>query len=456
MKTFRSSLNLFVLTALIGSYAYFVEYKGGEKKEKAKEESLRLFPASAADQADRIVLTWVAAKTVLVKEGGTWKITEPIQDLADPTAVETLLTGLREEKSEVTVVEGEALDLSKFGLQSPLGTIEVSGGGSTHRIEFGTVDGIGGVKYVHLPAQKKIVTVGSFAQTRFQKTARDLREKKIMAFEPSEIQSFDYKGTLNFKVSKTEGAWSVEGKSWKLDEAKVTGFLQEVANVRASEVVSESKTADPKKFGLSQTVSRVAVKRADGSEQILNLHPIKDGKLYLTREDRPPVFEVPSATAENLKLTELKLRDTKFPFKFDPALVANIDIRSSVSKLSLKRESGNWVVQGSDEKRKLSESKIQGLLTALGSLEAKEFTKQVKGQVLGSVELKKEDGATVLKLEYGRDVGTEQQVVTTNLTPDVMLVSKSAIAGLPLQDLFEDPPKPGDVTVQEESKEGDK
>lgn len=457
MKSFKGTLLLLAVFLAIGSYAYFVEFKGTEKKEELKAQNSKLFLNIKSEDINRIILTWAASRAVLVKQDNAWHLTDTVQDLADPVAVETLLTAIKEESSEQVVKEGDGLDLKKFGLADPVGSVEVlTNTGTGAKIEFGSVDGIGGIKYLYLPNQKKIVTVGGFTQTKFQKTARDLREKKILALQPIDIVRLDIQGPVSAKLQKKNAVWTYEGmEKATVDPSKVNNYLQELANLRASEVVAELKTEKDavSKFGLRATTLRVTATKADGSLLKLFVHSGKEGKSYLTQESRPQVFEVPTSVADSLKIKDSQFRDTKAPFKFDAAQVHHVEIRSPISKLVFKKVNGIWESLNSDAKtagKKPSPAKIQGLLQALSGLEVAEFSKAVKGQVVGSVELKDQEQKTVFRLDYGRDQGKDLRIVTTSAGSDVLLVNRPAVTSLPLQDLFEEAPKEaGEIQVKE-------
>lgn len=441
----RTTLILFAILAGIGGYAYFVEYKGTEKKEATKKENAKLFQLSNISDANRIILSWASARTVLVKEGADWKIIEPVADQAEATAMETLLGAIKEEMSEDQVEDGEKLSLDKYGLTDPLGSVEVlTTSGEGQKIEFGTQDGIGGIKYVHLVGKKKIVTVNAMTQTKLQKTARDLREKRIYLFEPQEIQKIEFSGQTSFVLEKKESGWSYKGREWAVDQSKVDQFAQMLTQIRAEEVISENKSEKESaaKYGTSKSVLSVSVSTKDGKTHNLLAHTTKDGKGYLTRDVRPQVYQVPANVLESIRVGLNDFRDKKAPFRFDASQVEEIEIRSSASKLTLKKSPEGWIENPKVAGKKVSRSKIESITKSFQTLEAMEFVPSVKGQTLGSVLMKASDGKPVFKFEYGREQGKDGRIVTTNLNSDVMVVSKSAIASLKLEDIFEDPAAP--------------
>jgi hypothetical protein len=90
------------------------------------------------------------------------------------------------------------------------------------------------------------------------------------------------------------------------------------------------------------------------------------------------------------------------------------------------------------------------MITTLHGLEVLEFPKAVKGQILGSVVMKGADGKVVFQFDLGREQGKEGRIVTTNLSPDVLLINKNLISSIDLSNLYEEvPKKAGEVQVKE-------
>jgi hypothetical protein len=439
--------------AAIGGYAYFVEYKGGEKKEQIKKEKSKLFQVSNFEEVNRIILTWAAARTVLVKENGVWKLVEPVSDRSDKTVVETLLTALKEEEASGTVVEGENLDLAKFGLKDPLGSVEVLlQQGPGFKIDFGTVDGMGGIKYVHIPSQKRIVTVPSFVQVKFQKTARDLREKKLFLTAPDQVAEVQIDADEHTTIVKSDAGWRYKEKSWPVDQGKAAAYLQELSLLTAEDVVSESKSDKEviKKYLSGKPTAKITLTKGDGTKVGLISYAVKDAKAYVTMDDRPQVYQLVANNIENVKIKQMHFRDKKAPFKFDLSGIQEMDIRTGSSKINIKKNHGMWEQNPKVDGKSISFSKIENMITTLHGLEVLEFPKAVKGQILGSVVMKGADGKVVFQFDLGREQGKEGRIVTTNLSPDVLLINKNLISSIDLSNLYEEvPKKAGEVQVKE-------
>jgi hypothetical protein len=127
-----------------------------------------------------------------------------------------------------------------------------------------------------------------------------------------------------------------------------------------------------------------------------------------------------------------------------------MDIRTGSSKINIKKNHGMWEQNPKVDGKSISFSKIENMITTLHGLEVLEFPKAVKGQILGSVVMKGADGKVVFQFDLGREQGKEGRIVTTNLSPDVLLINKNLISSIDLSNLYEEvPKKAGEVQVKE-------
>ena len=123
----RKIIVLLVVFLGMGLFVYFYEVKGREKREetqKLKESLLRM-------KQEEITLVEVQRPNVkgivLRKKTDEWTIEEPIETLADGSALDGLLRNLGLASRERTFPEGEKT-LEKYGLDEPRLTLRVAAG----------------------------------------------------------------------------------------------------------------------------------------------------------------------------------------------------------------------------------------------------------------------------------------------------------------------------------------
>ena len=93
MRSGRFAAALILLLGL-GAYVYFVELRGGEKKERAEEESKKVF-SFEADELIGLKLTRGAESVRLEKADKLWKISEPVARLWTRLVAEERAKGKR-------------------------------------------------------------------------------------------------------------------------------------------------------------------------------------------------------------------------------------------------------------------------------------------------------------------------------------------------------------------------
>ena len=76
MRGLRSTLALLVILLGLGAYIYFVTSKQSDDRGSKQE---KLFTSVEADKVDELKIKAASGdRTTLKKEGGTWKIVEPV------------------------------------------------------------------------------------------------------------------------------------------------------------------------------------------------------------------------------------------------------------------------------------------------------------------------------------------------------------------------------------------
>lgn len=442
----RSTLTLAAIVALVVGYVYVFEYKKPEQEKTIKEEQQKIFKVKQDDMT-AVYLKWAGGETKLQKKEGVWWLLEPIEDATDEASVNTLLKNIEDEASTAIVSEDPAADLKIYGLNDPLGFIEVtSADGKTRKVEFGQVDGLGGSKYARIVSENKIVVVDSAIQHKFIKTARDFRDKRIVRLNSDVpvtelvVRWRDKERNFTAKLQKKDTTWSYEGKSWDTDVRVVDAFISQIEGLRTNEFMPELKTAASAraKYKLNQILAQFQLKTKDGAAEELYFHSIDDGKAYVTVASRPTIYQLLVNSIEPLRINANHFRDKKKPFNFATDKVERIEIRTELSKLSLVKDGTEWKEEKPDEKYVVDQSKVSQLMSSLQGMLVSDYlgeaVKKNFSQTLGSVTLKGKDGVE-FEIKWGRELSAKDRLVLTNKVNEGLAVGKSLIASLPLQTL---------------------
>jgi hypothetical protein len=141
------------------------------------------------DQIREVRIQKTGADALVLKRDDSkkWSIAAPKAYPADQDAagqVGTTLTGLNADK----VIEEKAADLSPYGLNAPTMTVTVlRKDGKTDTLLFGDETPTGSGSYAKTAADAKVFTVASYNKSSLEKTANDLRDKRLLTFDSDKL-----------------------------------------------------------------------------------------------------------------------------------------------------------------------------------------------------------------------------------------------------------------------------
>src|SRR5262249_37640706 len=93
MRGLRSTIALLVVLVGLGAYIYFVTWKQPDAPGRGKKLE-KVFPVTS-DKSDEIKIPWVwGDATARKKDGGSWKLTEPVATAADESEANGIANAL--------------------------------------------------------------------------------------------------------------------------------------------------------------------------------------------------------------------------------------------------------------------------------------------------------------------------------------------------------------------------
>ncbi len=206
----------------------------------------------------------------LDNDHGVWTIVKPAKYATDAAAVRQLLTSLSGSRIDEFVTEHPD-NLSKFGLDKPRLTASVVVGKEAARqsLVFGAKES-GTDKdavYVRRGESAPVYAVHSWTLAELDKSVNDLRDKTLMAFEPSQVERVKIdSGAKSFMLARSaEGKWQVVEGSKKVaaDAVSVVKFLDKVRDAKGKSI-AEDPMSDARKFGLDAPAEVMTLNSKDG------------------------------------------------------------------------------------------------------------------------------------------------------------------------------------------------
>ena len=173
--------------------------------------------------------------TALAKSGSEWAVTKPYKARADFAGAEAVLTSLSSLQMQ-KIVENDAKDLAKYGLDKPDATITVNGGSTRAALALGKKEGDS--VYARDLSRPIVFTIAATAAGDLEKDAGALRRKDMFdgrSFNATRVELKRGAETLSFDKSKGKDGKDV----WKnaagkeVDAMKVDDMLTKLSNIRA-------------------------------------------------------------------------------------------------------------------------------------------------------------------------------------------------------------------------------
>lgn len=415
MRGFRSTFILLVIfVGLLGYVYYYGAKKPVDKDAAAPKEKV------FAVEADKIEELQVKAATgdrsVLKKVNGAWTMVEPAQTKADETEVSSMVTNLASIERQ-RVVDDNPSDISQYGLATP--RVEVAfrktGDKDLTRLFLGEKTPTGGDLYAKLPAEKRVFLVSSFLDATFNRTAFDLRDKKILVFDREktsalEIVSKDGPVTLaltnaQWQLTKPVGA--------RADASAVDGAIGRIQTAQMKSLVAaDVPEKDLAKYGLDKPDVTVAVVAGSARATLAIGKAAEGGNLYARDLSRPMVFTVEAALGTDLKKRADEYRP-KDLFEFKPFTATRLEITRGATTVAFEKAKGKdgtekWRQVG--QTKDIDQPKVDALLSSLSSMTVDKYVDvKVKTGIASPVAVvaaKFDDGKKEEKVMFGK-VGSD-------------------------------------------------
>lgn len=363
---FKGTLVLLALCAGLGAYLYFYEFKGGERREKAKEAEAQVWKLDAKDVA-QIDLTTPDRNISATRAGGKWTIIAPRAFQADSDELNRIAHAASNIRRE-GVVETNAASLSRFGLDPAVLTLRVrTADGKTRSLMLGISNPSGSYIYAAVRGSREVLLVNSSVLNAFNKTVDDLRNHQILSFDQQEVQSLSIrsaKGALDL-VKDADDRWWIAGEHRiAADSPGVRGMLNALSLGRIAGFPDGApETLD--KLGLDKPL--VDVRLTYGKQRIarrLAISPARSAVLgrkqpgletttpsdYVAKDDsRPDLFFVEKDLVDKLAKSPEEVRERALAAfqRWDVDFVSLINQKGNVTFV---KSNGEWFV-GKDRKK---------------------------------------------------------------------------------------------------------
>ena len=256
------------------------------------------------EKADAVTLVRAGNTMTLARTGSEWKVTAPVASRSDYSAIEGLLTRLSTSNMS-KLIESDAKDLAKYGLDKPVMTITVGAGSAKTVLAVGKTEN--DQTYARDASRPLVFTVDSTLQGDLTKAFDDYRKRELF-----ELRSFYVTrlravldapgGPKTYELEKVKGEKPTDSESWKVTRvggASHTANAEAMADLLTKLVAlrAESFVDAKTKTGLDKPALVVSASFDEGKFERVRFGQVGD-TAFGSREGEAVVAKVDKASME--------------------------------------------------------------------------------------------------------------------------------------------------------------
>ncbi|HKT79850.1 MAG TPA: DUF4340 domain-containing protein [Vicinamibacterales bacterium] len=381
MRGLKSTLALLVVLIGLGAYAYFYVAK---QDESASTQQEKVFPGVESDKIAELTVKSESGDVTTLKkdESNVWQMVAP----APAKAADIEVTGVTSAIQSVDiarVLEENATDLKQYGLDPA--RIEVSfksaDGKESGKLLIGQKTSTGGNVYAKRADQPRVLLIPAFNETTLNKSTFDLRDKTLVAFERSTVDSIEVTNDgKSFHLVKSGEDWKLTSPiSSRADVTAADGLVSRLEMAQIKSIVTTNASADDlKKYGLDKPAATLVL--GQGSARITVAIGGKAGDdVYVRDVSKPTVATIEQAFADDVKKGFEDYRQKEL-FNFRAFNATRLELTRGGKTVAFERvkatdgKADTWKRVTEPTVDVVDKDKIETLLTGLADIRAQSFT----------------------------------------------------------------------------------
>lgn len=381
MRGLRSTIVLVLVLAGLGAYIYFVTWKQPDTPTETKKLD-KVFTV-AADKINEIKLSSASGETTtLEKEGGTWKLTEPVSTTADESEIGGITNAIAT-ADIIRIVDPQPASLNDYGLSNPRIQVDFKAEGDKdyRRLYVGEKTPTGADLFARRNDEKAVFLISSFQETSLSKSTFDLRDKNILKVDRDKIDSVELvAGTQDVTIAKDGGEWKLTKPiAVRADYGTVEGLIGKLQTARMKSIASDDASpADLKKYGLDKPQATVNLNAGSAKATLLIGGKAEDGSLYARDASKPMVVTVDSTVLDDVKKSadDYRRRDL---FEFRAYNATHVELTRNGQTVVFERVKGGNENTPDKWKRvspnagDVDKDKLDAFLSRLANMRAESF-----------------------------------------------------------------------------------
>jgi len=338
----RATLALLLVTLLVVGGLFYLRQHTATTREAA--EARRYAAVFDAEQIDGIDLVRGSETISLRRDGGTWRLTGPVADRADPEAVDRLLMTARFLDVRDRQTNPDSTAWAEAGLVSPRLRLELRGRRPV-RIDLGGPTALPEEVFARVDGAPVLLRVPDTLATLATAPAKSFRDPRLTGLTSDDIEKFTVRradGEMTLRLER--GRWLLEKPvATEADPQVVRSFLELILGLR----VEGFDAAEPEAAGLLPGQSAVISLTPTGGGQDLDIEVLRrsagdDEMLFARFAPRGGMLQVDTQALALFKVSPEALRDRSLG-RVEPDAVDRITIEAGGQTLRLVRDGDGWV-----------------------------------------------------------------------------------------------------------------
>jgi hypothetical protein len=242
-----------------------------------------------------------AGEIALEKDKAGWSLSKPAVSAADAGAVSSILAAISTAKF-VSVESETAQNLARYGLASPAITFtEVEGGGKNSTLQIGKKDG--DEYFARDASRPTIFRVNQDLYKKLSQTYPDLRDKKIVRFDPATITHVEIHNANGAVICtrKNEEEWTFdEPADQKGKSASLEKLFAALDQARAEQIIDHPTPDIVSRFAKPAFEATLTAK--DGKKVTIVISKEAGDFVYGRSSDGAAAYKLKKQILDNLQL----------------------------------------------------------------------------------------------------------------------------------------------------------
>ena len=379
----RLILAALVLVGLSGALWWSNKQEPGKDAKSSPEDAPKILEIPQ-DQINKLEIRRMGAEPVVLEKAALWTLKAPKELGADQAVVGNLVGNLAVFGSD-RLVDSKPADMKPYGLVEPLITVIVGRkDGKTHTVHFGDDTPSGTSSYVRVEGDPKLYSVVSATKTMFDRTWRDVRDKRLLTFDTEKLTSVEL-GSIGFGKNAS-GNWTiVKPKPLRADPVAADQLVRKLAEARL-EVVNETEeeASLPAKFAAAKPLGVAKVTDSNGTQQI-EVRKGNENEYYAKSSAVEGVFKTSAEFGDSLAKGLDDFRNRKL-FEFGFTQPERVEVKDGEKSYVFAKSGNEWKRDG----KTIDPGSVQQVVDRLRELAAVKFADSAAGATVAEYTVGKE------------------------------------------------------------------